>query len=384
MDRLGLSPSDLHTFHKALTWTYERRIHVQVLDLNMNTLRWLTPNILDGQVTYDATGSQPTTRILTMSILDPSQALAFEPDSPGPALWRNRLLRVVYAVRVPALNRWVDVPVFTGPVFDFSRQGALVNITAHGMERLALGNAWNPKKYPAKSKRTDAIKSILGRVGEDCHAVPDLPYKLPHDFHVMKMQKPWERAQHLAKSMNRYLFYDGHGTLHLRRHNDRPVFTFDDELLTPPQFQRSKDPIVNTVEVLGAKPKGKKTRVRAVATATGWLSPTALGRGSTALRLAEQIQNDHLRSHSEAQAVADRRLRQHFQQRVAISFDALPVPHLEERDRVAVTSTGVGSANLRMNQWTLPLGGGDGSAPPMTVGSVRLTSRQAAGVRRGS
>lgn len=382
MDRLGLHPNDLRTFQQALTWTHERRIRVHVLDLDGHLLNSLTPHVLDGQVTIDVTAE--VSRILTMSILDPSQSLAFEPDAPGPALWRNRLLRVFYSVRVPDLGRWVDVPVFTGPLWDFSRQGALVNITAHGMERLALGQAWNPKKYPAKSNRTAAIKDILGRVGEDCHAVSSLGYKFPRDFHVMKTDQPWKRAQKIAHSMNRYLFYDGHGDLHLRRYNDRPVFRFDTELLTPVQFSRSKDPIINTVEVLGAKPKGKKQRVRAVAVATGWLSPFALGRGSTSMRLAEQIQNDHLRSQKEAQAVADRRLKHHEQQRVDITFDSLPVPHLEEHDRVQVVSTGVGAVNLRLNQWSIPLGGSDGSAPPMTVGSLRRTTRAGyAGVRHG-
>jgi hypothetical protein len=278
MDRLGLNHDDLRTYQRALVFTHERRIHVQVLDLDMNVQRSLTPMVVDGQVTIDTTAD--VSRILTLSFLDPARALAFEPDSAGPALWRSRLLRVIYSVRVPDLGDWVDCPVFTGPVWDFDRQGALVNVTAHGMERLALGQAWNPKVYQAKSLRTDALKNIMSRyAGDNCHAIPDLGFKFPHDFHVIKTAQPWKRAKSIAQSMNRHLFYDGHGTLHLRHFNDGPVFTFDDELLTQPRFTRSKDPIINTVEVIGAKPKGKKKRVRAVATAPGWLSPSALGRG---------------------------------------------------------------------------------------------------------
>jgi hypothetical protein len=382
MNRLGLSHHDLGTFHDALTWTHRRRIHVHILDLDMNLIRSVSPMFLDGQVTVDTTAE--VSRILTLSFLDPTQSLAFEPDTPGPALWRNRLLRIVYSVSVPDLNDWVDCPVFTGVVWDFSRQGAMVNVTAQGLERLALGQAWTGKKYPAKSTRTAALKDIMGRVGEDCHAIPDLPYKLPKDFVVGKMDSPWKRAKHLAASMNRYLFYDGHGTLHLRHFNDRPVFTFDKEVLTPPTFARSKDPVINTVEVLGGRPKGKKRRVKAVATATGWLSPKALARASGSMRLVQQVQNDHIRSNAEAKAIAVRHLKHHEQQRVTITFDSLPVPHLEENDRVRVGSTGVGPVHLRLNQFTIPLGGGDGTAPPMTVGSVRRTTRPGyAGVRSG-
>jgi hypothetical protein len=279
VNRLGLNHDDLRTYQRTLVYTHHRRIHIHILDSNFNQLRSLTPHIVDGQVTVDV--SADTTRMLTLSFLDPNKALAFEPDSPGPALWRNRIIRVIYEVRVPDLNQWIECPVFTGPVWDFNRQGALVNITAHGMEQFALGEAWIPRTYKAKTLRTDALKAIMGHVGEDCHAVPNLDYKLPHDFHVHRMQHPWHRAQHLAHSMNRYLFYDGHGTLHLRHHNDRPVFTFDDELLTPPQFSRTRDKLINTVEVLGKKPKGKKHRVRAVATAPGWMSPASLGAGTT-------------------------------------------------------------------------------------------------------
>lgn len=382
MDRLGLHPTDLRAYQQALTFTHERRIRVHIFDLNMTLMRSLTPQVLDGQVTCDTTAE--VSRILTLTFLDPSQSLAFEPDSPGPALWRNRIVRVIYSVRVPALGDWIDCPVFTGPLWDFSRQGAQVSITAHGMERLALGQAWNHKVYPAKSKRTDAIEDILGRVGEDCHALPNLAFKFPQQFSVAKMDQPWKRAQHIAHSMNRYLMYDGRGTLHLRHFNDRPVFTFDRELLSPPTFTRSKDPIINTVEVTGAKPKGAKRRVRAVSVATGWMSPDSLGRGSNGLRLAEQVQNDHIRSTKEARDVADRRLKHHEQQRVTVAFDSLPIPHLEEHDRVAVTSTGVGEVRLRMAQWTIPLGGGDGSAAPMTVGSVRRTTQgRYSGIRHG-
>jgi hypothetical protein len=373
MDRLGLNHDDLRTYQRALVFTHERRIHVQVLDLDMNVQRSLTPMVVDGQVTIDTTAD--VSRILTLSFLDPARALAFEPDSAGPALWRSRLLRVIYSVRVPDLGDWVDCPVFTGPVWDFDRQGALVNVTAHGMERLALGQAWNPKVYQAKSLRTDALKNIMSRyAGDNCHAIPDLGFKFPHDFHVIKTAQPWRRAKSIAQSMNRHLFYDGHGTLHLRHFNDGPVFTFDDELLTQPRFTRSKDPIINTVEVIGAKPKGKKKRVRAVATAPGWLSPSALGRGGAQLRLVEQVQNDHLRSVKEATDVAKRHIKHHEQQRVDVSFDSLPVPHLQENDRVRVGSTDVGPVHLRLRQWSIPLGSGDGAGAPMTVGSLRRTT----------
>jgi len=124
--------------------------------------------------------------------------------------------------------------------------------------------------------------------------------------------------------------------------------------------------------VVGAKPKGQKRRVRAVATAPGWLSPSSLGRGSTSMRLVEQVQNDHIRSNHEAQQVANRHIKRHEQQRVTVGFDSLPVPHLQEHDRAQVRADGLGLVRFRMAQWTIPLGSGDGA--PMTVGSTRRTT----------
>jgi hypothetical protein len=382
MNRLGLSHHDLGTYHDALTWTHRRRIHVHILDLDMNLIRSVSPMFLDGQVTVDTTAE--VSRILTLSFLDPTQSLAFEPDTPGPALWRNRLLRIVYSVSVPDLNDWVDCPVFTGVVWDFSRQGAMVNVTAQGLERLALGQAWTGKKYPAKSTRTDGAEGHHGPRRRGLPRDPRPAVQAPEGLRRREDGLPVEAGQ-APRGVDEPLPV-------LRRPRDAASAA----LQRPARVhlrQGGADPAdVRPVEGPGHQHRrgsrrpaeGQEARVKAVATATGWLSPKALARASGSLRLVQQIQNDHIRSNAEAKAIAVRHLKHHEQQRVTITFDSLPVPHLEENDRVRVGSTGVGPVHLRLNQFTIPLGGGDGTAPPMTVGSVRRTTRPGyAGVRSG-
>jgi hypothetical protein len=184
------------------------------------------------------------------------------------------------------------------------------------------------------------------------------------------------------------------------------VYRFDDALLSPVTVKRQTGGFINTVVVFGPKPHGpKKHRVRGVATLKGSLSPQALTRHGVPFHAVQHEDKDfqvttrkkgkkgkvhkvthempHVKANKQAQRIADRILLEHATTQTDLSFDAMPLPMLEEYDMVAVTDDAFGMTKMRMRTWSLPIEGGDAGGSdgsPMSVGSIRRTTR--ARVRR--
>lgn len=374
---LGLTHEGWKAYIRALSHTHRRRITLEVLDLDGNPITTMAPMILDGQVVVDATAAddQPT-RILTLSFLDPKRRIAFEPDQVGDTpLHRRRMLRVTYSIRVPELQRWVGCRVFTGPLWDFDRTGAIVNLTAHGKEKQALGNIWTQLHFPAKTRKTTIIRRLLVATGETRMSIPDAKTTTPKRFTVLRMDKPWVKARHVAKSMDRRLFYDGRGIAFLRVHTSRPVFTFAPRMqLSDVTVDRDPEGIFNVFLFTGGKPKGAKRKVRSKAYALPkWhsLSPWALRRNDKPFRLVDVEENDQVKTVAEANRRARRRRDDATRTSVTASVDVLPVPFLDEGDLVRVP-TDRGVFLIRASKWTLPLST-EGS-PAMTLGAIRRTT----------
>lgn len=375
MRRLGLTHAGLRAYHRALvTPGHQVRIVVEVLNLDGDLLSYLTPTVLDGQVMVDV---KVGFRVLTLAFLDPSRSVQFEPDSPGDApLHRKRMIRVTYSVRVPELDDWVDCVVFTGPIWDFDREGAVVNITAHGLERQAMGNAWKPIQFKKKKAKTGAIKELLATAGENrLGGIPDLAATMPERMTITRMDSIWPRAEKLAESMDRQLFYPGDGRPVMRRLPSRPVFTFDERhLLTEVSIDRDPEGVFNTFEAIGPKVKGSKQRVRAVEKLPAGhpLSTVSLARNGAPHYLVKREENAQIKTLKEARARAERMRDDASKVIVNYRFDSLPIPHLDENDLVRVR-TDEGTFQLRMQQFSIPLGWE--GAPPMSVGDVKRTTR---------
>jgi hypothetical protein len=379
MDKCGLNHADFAAYRRMLVTPGARRmVNLDILDLGTgNHLRSLSPDVLDGQIIYDTTAE--VTRTASVVFADPKRTLGFEPDDPSAApLHRSRMIRVTDSRYVDELNHWVSCHVFTGPIWDFERDGGQVTITAHGMERQALGQLWETHHFPKKSKVTDAIRALLAAVGDTGANVPDLAHTLPHDLTVHPMDSAWTHVKHLAASLDRNPFYDGAGRFHLRPFASRPVYHFRKSILDDVKVTRTADGIVNTVLVLGPNPKGPKRRPRAHAVLQGPLSPTNLGRNGVPLHLVHKVERHHLKTHAQAQKIADRLLKELAQTQTGITFDSMPLPFLEEHDMVSVSDDAFGTAHLRMRQWSLPLGSGDpggSDGQPMTVGTIKRTTK---------
>ena len=380
MQRLGLnSQGAFAAYLNALVNTHQRRIRLQVLTREGKLIRSLTPYILDGQVSVDSKQKDRATRTCTMQILDPTNSLGFEADGLADMpLHQKRMIRVGYEIFVDALGEWVNCWVFTGPIADLKRTGAVVELTAYGKEAMMLGTTWIPRQFKKGVKKTRVIKELFRDAGETRMSIPDLPAKLPAIFTVKKLDTRWAKAKKLAASMDRQLFYDGRGVAILRHRPNKPVYAFDAALLSDPEIGRPGEDFTNIWTVHGRKPKGAKKRVSASVTLpkAHSLSPHSLARGGKLFYRGEVETNDAIRTKAEATARAKRMRDDGARLEVQFGFDALPIPILDEGDLVRVR-TRQDVWLVRMQQFTIPLG--IESEATMTVGAIK---RSTAAVKR--
>jgi hypothetical protein len=388
---LGLSAAGQRALRAAVSQTHQVKVRASVQDLDGSTISDLTPHFTDGQVNVDTaqagTDAVGITRSATLTLNDPSKALPFHSSHPSDsALYRDRMVHVVYDVYVPELADWIPIPVFTGPVTKVSRDGDAVNVEAQGKEAGALGAAWRPLTLHKGMKKTDAIATILDwRVGERHYSIPDLPNRLPKSISMHRHTKPWAIALHIAHSMGMQLFYDGAGMCRLRHRPNTNGFTFSGEkhVVSRPQIDYGGE-IINTVDVLGGNPKGPKSFVyaTAIAPANHPLSPQKLGRTNKQGSLVplyllpggDVIRNDALKTRAEAQNFADKRLHDALLQAVDVSFDSVPVPFLEQADMCQLVTDEL-AVTFRLTQFSLPFSAA--SAAPMTVNYKKSVSAKA-------
>lgn len=361
---LDLNASEMRRYRAALRADRRIRIRVDVLNRNEKVISSLsTPRtrILEGQVNADFDAD--VSRSLTLTALDPGRKLHFDGNSPADgALFADRFVRVRYGVWVEALDRWVDVPVFTGPVTRFDRDGEQVAIEAQGKESLALAPAvmWEKLTIPKGTRKTVAIRRIMEAKGEARFSGFSPTARLPHAVSLARMDEGWKIAQRIARGMDRQLFYDGAGILRLRRIPRAAAWTFrtgdDGDVLTAPQVAYDMTEVRNAIIVVGRTPEGAKQSIKATAIADRGhpLSPYSLARNGEPRFLAERIEDSSIRSKAEAQRVADSRLARHLRAEVQVAFESLPIPHLEPGDIVAVETDDF-AADFPLRSFSLPL-----------------------------
>lgn len=370
---LGLKSSELADLEAQMRGTARIRVRLTMLNLAGNEVSDLTDRLLDGQVNIDTTAE--TVRQLSCTLSDPDRSLALDSDSPDDgALYADRMLRATYGFYVDALGLWVDVPVFTGPLATFQRNGGSVQVSCLGKEHLAGGQAWRPMQFKQGHNVGDTIKSILReRAGESKFSFPNVKNRLPKGgYSLGRLTSPWVAAQQLAGGIGRQLYYDGAGVCRLRRPPGTTTFTFNGEvLLSDPDVTYDLSTVRNAVWVRGHKPK-KKPQITATATASRNhpLSPWALGRNGEPRYLVEVVERDNVRSRKDARQLASRTLQGLLLEGVSCTFDALPIPHLDPLDVVAL-KTDEASIRFPLRQASLPLVHGG----VMSVGALKRVTR---------
>ena len=424
MLNLHLSDRDREAFFSTLTSSHRIKIVVHIHNEDENRVndfdfKFGTTHILEGSVQLDTT--QDVTRSLSMTFLDPFRRFRWTPDrtSHG-ALYTGDFISVLYCVHVNGDNQpvspdtpvspksavgrqrwtngnrrfWVNVPVFWGPLTAYEANGPAITIEAQGKESLAMapyfaGNGYTLHKHDHVD---DAMKEVLRRIGERRFKVPDLPYRLGANRAVHPLAEPWKiinggeqdsNGKHVAGLIHKtgkhphHAYYNAEGQFTVKRLNKDPIYRFDStNLLSEPDVTYDVTSFINTVLVRGAKPQGKgKKPVHAKVSlpAHNPNSPQKLARNGVPRELILEVNADNLKTERDCRQRAHHLLNHHSKIGVEVSFDALPVPTLEEGDVVKVRTTDGFELHTTLKQMTLPLTSDQG----MSVGyNKRLRTKQ--------
>ncbi len=385
MYNLGLSTTDLTAYVAGFAASHEVRVRVFLLDLMHNVLADLTEAgqemVLGGQVTVAA--DKDITRSASLELIDAKGVLPFDSNAPyDGALFMDRMIQITYGVRsADHLDRWVDCPIFTGPISKLNRTGHVVSVECLGKEWLAQRPAWRTKNYRIGSLRTSIIRELLTETGETKFNLDTWALKTAHKYGVGRETDVWELAKRMGAG--RLLYYNGAGTLVCRPALARSIYTFatgdGGTVVTAPQIDYQADNVRNIVWVVGGTPKGKKVPVQytAYADRNHPMSAQSLGRNGKSRHLVEKIEDNDLLKESDCTERAEAELARFLQLYVSVGFDAVPVPFLEEKDAVTIKTADY-SQTFGLDQFIIPLEAGKAA----TIGYVERRTANKAKIRR--
>lgn len=389
---LGLTTSEKGAFHRMLARSGRVRLTVVITGRDENVIGSLTApvnQVVSGSVQVDNTVD--IHRRLEMHVLDPTGKLVLDPASPSvSSLWPSYFIGVTWSKYVsndaiyPSMNRWVDVPVFFGPLTKFSRTGPDVTLEAMGKEMLGLDpyNAWATINIKDGRKLTDAIKDVMNPQGETKYAFPEIPSVTVGASTLLKGSSPWKKAKTMASNHGpRQLIYDGRGYAKLRMYPSKSSWTFRKAdihdppsaeaiptVVSEPTLTYSFDDLRNTVWVQGPVPaSGTRIEYTAFPGPDHPLSPSMMARNGKPRYIIEHIVNEELKTADGAKTQAQNVLDNLLRATTSAEFDCLPVPMLEEGDVVTLVSPGLPEVQFVLRKWTLPLTEGE----TMSVGYDR-------------
>ena len=343
-----------------------------VLDRNEQPIGASVP-IIDGQVTVDSTAN--VTRTCELRAVDPERKLGFEAGTPGAgALYADRFVQVDYGIADRAgVVRWAGI--FRGPIIRYDRSHPEVSISAQGKE--ALGLAPNLPLFKGQAlqlqratRLDDALAAVAGAMGEQRLDVPVLSRKVGRVVSIGRTKEVWPVVRSLAHDAGYQAFYDGSGWLRVRKLPAKVVYTFGGELLSWPSITYDLgESFRNIVRVVG---KVRSGRHGAPPTYTAEPSPSdplsarSLARNGVPRYVAEYVEID-AHDGPTCRRIGERMLADRMRQSVAVAFDCLTVPGLEENDPCAVLLPGEDTP-LRFTAQQFGYGLG---VDQMTVGTTR-------------
>jgi hypothetical protein len=383
---LNLTQEDREEYEAALSQTHRVRVTADILDFDERPLGPLTfpdSKVLSGSVNVNAEAD--ITRSMRMSVLDEGHSLKFDDTNPADgALHADYFIAIKHGIFVETLEEWVDVPIFWGPVVRFERDGDIVDIEAQGKESLALAPHYffrknaNARLNQKGTRKVEAIQTIMTEMGESRFSLPTAtgsPFgeRLKKNMSIGRQAEPWVVVKKKAEELDHaQLFYDGAGRLRLRVRPERPVYTFiageDGVVVSKPKVVYDISEVRNTIVVTGTDPEGPKKAPtgEAIAPKNHPLSPGQLSRYGVDRYMVEYVDTE-ARTKAKADSIANKILNERLREAVNISFDSLPVPHLEEGDLVAFKDTDGTYFEFNLKQFSIPLV----SNSPMSVGTMK-------------
>lgn len=369
----GLDEDGMDAYHRALAGTHWRTIEAEVSTLDGDLVAHLTPEVSDGQIIVDTEAEDDVPGRIAEMVFAQRTRMLFEPESASDMPFHRKYALTVWDCRwVAELERWVECPVISGPLWDFDRAGAEVRVVAHNWDRQLMQPKWNPETYRKGTKVTDVMKDLLAECGFiQLGGIPDLPATLPERLTVTKRDMIRPVIVKLARSVDRqFYFHPGGPRPMLRRIPDAPAFTFDwRHLVAEPILDREAKANPNVFEALGAKPKGAKRRIRDVRE----LDPDhpnskeSLALNGRPFRTLVTEENRAIKT-QEAARSRTKRMRSDAERGMTdVQVDVVPFPHFEGMDLAKVDDE-VGTERIRLKRFTLGLGR---DASPLSINSLR-------------
>lgn len=374
MLNLPLTVAEQRLYHEGLSKTHRVKTVVQILDTQHNVLGDVSSMLLDGQVDGEVVEVDPRQDLaevddtsvlhtLNMSLMDPRHLLQFDSHTPADgAVYLDRMIRVYYCTFMPAMGRWVDCPIFTGPISDLDRpdNGYQVNIVAKSKDDLACGDADVAKTF--KGQKVDICRDLLKLTGElDTYIdFPAVVAPAPKDVVLVRESKPWPKVYALGASMSRNPFYDGRGVARMADLGGKVVFTFNGDNLTNfPSSNPSTDDLFTGVRVRAGTTSGSKSSIDVTVYADEILldnpnSGTRLGRNGVKRNKILLIDDPDIKTKAAAITRATTEMTDKLRTVNKIGVESFCIPHLELWDLTDIVLPNF-YAELRVKSFSKPI-----------------------------
>lgn len=378
----GYSAAEVRAYKALLSESAIFDIDIRLLTLSGRYMTALRPVGIDGQINFL---NEDINRTLQLGLFDPDHRLHLDSAAPTDgALGLNRLIQIRHGLYVPSLAKWIWVDAFTGRPSVVDRDGDSIVIEAQGKECRHLRgvpSATIPKGIPV----VRAIREGLQAAGEVRTAIPSatvIKTKVGKNTPIggpNPENQPWKVWKRLAASAGCQLYMDGSGIPTLRRIPQKPSFTWtEDTILSRIKVGNDLTTIRNRVVASGAK------KVRAVANANGSnpFSAKNLASGGVPWSNTEFFDNPGLTTNAKAQVFANQKLRELLTEQIDVSFDAIPVYHVNPGDVCRVEHPD-GAFDFVFREGAAPImaspGEGEQEGFPMSIGTLKRVRRAAAG-----
>ncbi len=367
----GWTSQDFRDYVSLLLGSHSMRTEAYLMDINHNYLQNLSGLVVGGQVNISAQAE--VTRSGSIDLYDPFNSVQIDTDSPiNGANYYTKMVQIWHSIWGPetseAQRAKFRVPVFTGPIADFSRSGSYLSLALLGKEKLADHQVWNPVQVFNGRYKHEIIEWMMReRSGENYFEITPGPTRYGADYIFDRPANLWDEIQEAASSMGFNLFYNGAGFMCLRPYSDDTVYEFRDgqggSILTEPQIKYDDTNQVNVVQIvtplaasISVLPGEHPLNHERIGRVTAGPHPGRKPRHFSEIRKIE----DPI-PHNDALAIGNGVLADLAAQQLKIDMEVLAVPILEEGDMVRITKQNAYSFPIRMKETSIPLLGARGS-----------------------
>lgn len=391
----ALTKGERDSYQRAITGSHSRRVEVLVIRRRDDTLlsSFPMPTFLGGGLNGDA--SRTPMEIAELDVLDDDYTLNWSHGE-----HRKFRIRVVVSIFVPEMDEWVDDIAFTGPLWDFTREGPVVTLIAQGAERDAMGSVRQVYDKPRKTPATRVIRDLLSAAGarpKDM-LIPRLKATLPEavtvgvrrgkDINPDKKGKQQRKVQRfisnredtyvgavspIADALDRDFFCDNLGRFVMAARKSRPSAKLEAGMLLGPITERrgSDGEQTNTWHVYGRNPKGprKQVHVKVALPDKHTASAYSLRWNGTRREVIETIRNKKIRNNKAARQVGLRKRDRARREPVEREVSLLPIFTRVRPYMIVSAPSPAGRVSFSVRRWHVPFGP---DATPCTLGATRM------------